>query len=93
MKLAVTPKAYADMEAIRAYLIGRSPAAAGRVGAAFLDAFRIIAEHPNIGRQLARRVRRFVLPRYPYLVFYKVTEAEVQILAVRHAARRPEGEA
>jgi plasmid stabilization system protein ParE len=30
-----------------------------------------------------------VLRPYPYLVFYEVLEAEVVILAIRHAARDP----
>ena len=33
--------------------------------------------------------RRFPVVRYPYLVFYRVTESEILILHIRHASRRP----
>jgi hypothetical protein len=36
-------------------------------------------------------IRRATTSPYPYLVFYEVTEAEIVIHAVRHAARDPAG--
>jgi plasmid stabilization system protein ParE len=36
-------------------------------------------------------IRRLTTPPYPFLVFYEVTETEIIIHAVRHAARDPSG--
>jgi len=35
------------------------------------------------------RLRRLVATPYPYLVYYEVTETQVIIVGVRHAARDP----
>ncbi len=36
-----------------------------------------------------REVRRYVLQRFPYLIFYEVRTAEVLVVAVAHSRRRP----
>jgi plasmid stabilization system protein ParE len=36
-------------------------------------------------------IRRMTTTPYPYLIFYEVTEGEIIIHAVRHAARDPTG--
>lgn len=35
-------------------------------------------------------VRRFTLPSYPYLIFYRVAVDTVEVVTIRHAARSPE---
>ncbi|WP_415910552.1 type II toxin-antitoxin system RelE/ParE family toxin [Oleiharenicola sp. Vm1] len=35
-------------------------------------------------------VRRFLLPRFPYLIRYRVTPDTVQFLSILHGARNPE---
>ncbi len=35
------------------------------------------------------KVRRAVVERFPYVLFFEATETEVLVLAVAHAARRP----
>ena len=36
-----------------------------------------------------RGLRRLAIVPYPYLVFYNVTDEEVIIIGMRHAARNP----
>jgi plasmid stabilization system protein ParE len=48
--------------------------------------------HPDIGvRTDDPVIRRLSAPPYPYLIFYEVSETEIIIHAVRHAARDPSG--
>lgn len=92
MKLRLTLRAEADLNRIAAYIQARNPPAARRVEAELHAAFQLIAAHPWIGHTRARGVRRFALPRYPYLIFYGVDErvGEVRVFTVRHAARAEE---
>jgi toxin ParE1/3/4 len=56
------------------------------------DLIELLPDHPDIGvRTVDPIIRRLVTPPYPFLVFYEVTEKEVIIHAVRHAARNPSG--
>jgi len=36
-------------------------------------------------------IRRLTTPPYPFLIFYEVTETEIIVHAIRHAARDPSG--
>lgn len=92
MKLRLTPRAESELVEIASYLVVRNPQAARRVEDALRDAFELIAAYPHVGNELRDGVRRLALPRYPYLIFYGVNEADraVDVFAVRHAARQSE---
>jgi plasmid stabilization system protein ParE len=65
------------------------------LGAEFFDAvsltMALIAERPEIGTVIDGRVslRRIVVSRFPYQVVYRVTPADITIVAVAHLKRRP----
>jgi toxin ParE1/3/4 len=93
MKVRFTPRAARDLADIADYIRERSPAAAQRVRDAILEALRNLASFPHIGRrQNVEHVRRLVIRRYGYLVYYEADESarEVVVLAIRHPSRRRE---
>jgi toxin ParE1/3/4 len=50
----------------------------------------LLLQYPIIGRRTNdQAIRRMSITPYPYLVFYELTETEIIIHAVRHAARDP----
>ncbi|WP_342151558.1 type II toxin-antitoxin system RelE/ParE family toxin [Methylorubrum sp. SB2] len=91
MKLRLSPRAEDDLDRIAAYLEPRNPQAALLVQAQLAAALRLLTEHPQSGRSIGRGVRRFAVPRQPYLIVYRIDETagEVAIATIRHAARRP----
>jgi plasmid stabilization system protein ParE len=51
-----------------------------------------LSPHPYIGRRTNDpAIRRLTATPYRYVVFYEVTESEIIVHAVRHAARDPLG--
>jgi len=95
MKLRFTPGATRNLSEIADYLHERSPAGARRVRAAIYDGLQNLLLFPNAGRlQKTERVRKFVTPRYAYLIYYVVDEMtdEIVILAVKHPARERDHE-
>lgn len=47
---------------------------------------------PEAGERIPRsRMRAITLPKYPYRVFYRVRPDRIDIIHIRHAARRPWG--
>jgi hypothetical protein len=44
---------------------------------------------PELGQRFTRRVRRFLVRRFPFGVLYQVADDEVFIVAVAHLRRRP----
>ena len=67
--------------------------AASRLGEAFLAAvgerLESIAAFPNANPVIWREMRRAVVSRFPYLVFYIPKAERIDVLAVLHHARNP----
>ena len=87
-----TLPALADLSAILDYIAAYSPQGAKHVQARLQGIIDLLLIHPHLGiRTEDPVIRRLTTPPYPYLVFYEVTEVEIVIHAIRHAARDPLG--
>ncbi len=56
------------------------------------EAFELILRAPNIGQPVKSRtpfLRRVLLPRVRYYLYYRETASGVEVLALWHASRRP----
>jgi toxin ParE1/3/4 len=87
------PRAIQDLTDIADYIRSQNPSASQRVRTAILDGIEIISRYPNAGRrQSLENVRKLVIRRYPYLIYYMVdAEAdELVVISIRHAARERE---
>jgi plasmid stabilization system protein ParE len=92
VKLRYTLPALADLNSILDYIAAYSPDGAKRVQTRIQNVIDLLLAHPEIGiRTDDPIIRRLMTPPYPFLVFYEVTESEIIIHAVRHAARDPSG--
>jgi plasmid stabilization system protein ParE len=90
MRFRYRERALADLEEISAYITERSPIGAINVLAAIHAAIGEIALNPLGSRRTSdRQVRVKIVRRYLYKVFYTVTDNGIEILHVRHGARRP----
>jgi toxin ParE1/3/4 len=50
----------------------------------------VLLDHPKAGQATSRQgVRRVVLTPYPYVIFYRVTAAEIVVMRFRHTSRKP----
>lgn len=66
---------------------------AENLGVDFLDfvqrtAVRLV-QFPESGRRVGRRLRRVVVPRFLFLLLYRVERQRIFVLAVAHLRRRP----
>jgi toxin ParE1/3/4 len=92
VKLRYTLPALADLNSVLDYIAAYSPQGARRVQARIQAIINLLLLHPGIGtRTDDPTIRRMTALPYPYLIFYEVTETEIVIHAVRHAARDPAG--
>jgi toxin ParE1/3/4 len=92
VKLHYTLPALADLGSILDYIAAQSPHGAKRVEARIQAIIALLQVYPDVGvRTDDPVIRRLMTAPYPYLVFYEVTDTEIIIHAVRHAARNPSG--
>lgn len=91
MRLRYAPLAIRDLAGIASYIRAYDPSAAVRVGSEIRRCAAMLSDHPQAGRSIGRGLRRYAVPRLPYLIVYRVDEAaaEVAVITIRHAARRP----
>ncbi|HEY3025912.1 MAG TPA: type II toxin-antitoxin system RelE/ParE family toxin [Pyrinomonadaceae bacterium] len=54
------------------------------------DALSRVIGNPHINPIVYRTLRRAVVRRFPFAVFYEVTATEIQVIAVFHSRRDPE---
>ena len=95
MKLRFTPRAVQNIAKIADYVREHNPSAASRVRASIYDSLSNLILFPFLGRaQKEPGVRKFIAPRYGYLIYYLVDKAaeEIIVLNVRHPAQRREHE-
>jgi plasmid stabilization system protein ParE len=91
MKVLYTAAAVRDLDEIAEWLAAHYPT----IGPVVERRIRTVIEHigrwPESARRSAKRPGVRVIPvgRYPYRVFYRVTDDAVEILHVHHSARRP----
>jgi plasmid stabilization system protein ParE len=51
----------------------------------------LLTRFPQLGQPVRGRVRRTMLSRFPYHIYYRLLESgDLRILAVAHSRRRPE---
>ena len=64
------------------------------LGVQFLDAvdqaMGIIISAPDRWSIIEADIRHYLVPRFPYAIYYRVFAEEVRILAVKHHSRHPD---
>jgi len=90
MKVRYSPRAFADREAIFAYLDQRSPQGARNVKRAIVNAIRLLGSHPRMAPLTDEPgVHELIVPRRPYKIYYRIKGEEVWIVHIRDARRQP----
>lgn len=84
-----TKRALRRLDQIGAHIAEDNPAAAARVIARIVSAADALAEQPAMGRT-GRLIgtREMVLADIPYIIAYRVTRHDIEILTVMHAAQK-----
>jgi len=94
MKLVALPEAIAEFEEAVAYYEEQRPGLGLDFFLAIEAAVDLAAEAPVAGSPLPGpdpryRVRKYVVKRFPYLIFVAGEGSHRKIVAISHAARRP----
>jgi plasmid stabilization system protein ParE len=90
MRLIHHPAAGAELIAAARYYEQQVPT----LGAQFLDAVdravALILESPTRWRPIEADVRRYLMPRFPFAIYYRIFPDHLRILAVKHHSRHPD---
>jgi toxin ParE1/3/4 len=82
-------KALRNLDDESSYIATDDPVAASRVAKRVLEAVKVLAEQPNLGRPgRIPGTRELVVEKTRYIVPYRVKGETVQLLRVFHTSRR-----
>ncbi len=83
------PEAEKELLSARDWYADRSTAAAEQFIETLTRAVASIRRSPSRWPFASPGIRRYLMRRFPFLVFYRLKRGSLQILAVAHAYRRP----
>ena|SRR5437868_2358574 len=90
MRLTYHPDAEAELIEAAQYYERR----VATLGVQFLNdadrAVSIILEAPERWRIIERDVRSYLMPRFPYAIYYRALVDHVRVLAFKHHSRHPD---
>jgi len=91
MKVRYSSVALRQLDEIFDYISQDNLEAAHRVKSHIVNSIHALSQFPLLGRPTDKEnVRVLSITRYPYITIYQTTEAEVIVIRIRHAARKPE---
>lgn len=85
----LTPRAGRELDNALARIAADSPANAKHVATKLEATFGLLAFMPSMGRKSSQRhgVQQYAVPKLPFIVFYRTSSTELQILSVFHTRR------
>jgi len=83
------PDAILEAAAARLWYVERSEDAARKFMDELDGAIASIIEAPERWPAALNGRRRYVMRRFPFIIWYHVRETDVRVLAIAHARRRP----
>jgi toxin ParE1/3/4 len=89
VRVVWTDPALDELERVHEYLVDRNPRAAARVAGELRAAGDSLEHFPRRGRRVAGTVMRELVTSLDYVIRYQIHGDVVEILRVRHTARRP----
>jgi len=81
----------AEQELKKAYLwyLERNATVAEAFRSEVDHAIRVVAESPARWPRLTKSIRRYVFPRFPFSLVYRVKPTHVEVIAIAHQKKRP----
>ena len=88
--LRLRPEAESDLTVTAYWYQRQSPGLGHRFLDEVLKALDAIGRTPQLYPIVHRKIRRALIRRFPFGVFYRIESEQIVVLAVMHASRAPE---
>lgn len=88
-RLVVEPEAAKELDEAVAWYVARGQGLGRSLTAAVRLTFEAIEANPDRFSRVRDEIRRAVVPKFPYSVFYVVESDRIAIIAIMHSRRDP----
>lgn len=89
LKVRFHKKAAAEVETARRWYAERNPLAASAFAAELDLAVERVRAGPERWPRHGKRARRYILPRFPFSLVYRMKGDLIEVVAVAHHRRKP----
>jgi plasmid stabilization system protein ParE len=89
LKLIIRPEARVDLAEAKIWYDKQRKGLAGEFKLCIEEAMERIRRMPELHAEMDNGVRRCLVRRFPYAIFYKVEEKRIVVIAVMHTSRDP----
>lgn len=90
MRLEFHPQAELEFIEAAAFYEAQVPGLGARFGAEVRRMTDLLLQRPEMGAPVDPDLRKFVLSRFPFTLFYSVSGEVLRIVVVAHQSRRPD---
>lgn len=84
------PEATAELIEAARFYEGKVPTLGAQFLGAVDDAVATVLGAPKRWQVVEEDVRRYLVPRFPYAIYYRAMPSEIRILAFKHHSRHPD---
>ena len=91
LPLLITPEAEADLAEAKAWYARQREGLEEQFLLCVEESLDRICRLPHAGTEVLAGVRRAIVRRFPYGIFYRVEADQIAVLAVYHSRRDPRG--
>jgi plasmid stabilization system protein ParE len=88
-RIGLSREARADLRQARAYYDGQRNGLGREFVVAIVDTLEVVVERPGSFPQVHSDVRRAIVKRFPYGVFFRLVGGAVRVIAIMHLHRDP----
>ena len=86
-RIILSPDAQADVSAIEHWYRAKDPSLAFAFRTELRSTLRVMAQYPHAFLKVRGGTRRALMKQFPYVVYFRVANGEVAVLAVLHKRR------
>ena len=88
-EIQLSPEAESELRAAYLWYLDRDLLVAEAFKAEVTHALKSVSEAPDRWPLMTDRVRRYVLPRFPFSIVYRTHGSLVDVVAIAHQKRKP----
>ncbi len=89
-KLELSNEAEADFESSYNYYASVSETVADNFFKQTNESFEQILKNPEIYPKIYKNIRRYVLKKFPFVVYFQIENEIIKVIALFHTSRNPE---
>lgn len=88
--IELSEEAEADLEKSYAYYLEESPKLADTFFKSINSIFNDIKRNPLIFPVAYEDIRKYVVKKFPFVIYYQIDKSKIKVIAIFHTSRNPE---